>query len=111
MAPQSQRAQFMQGLRQLHIGDSSQKILSVLGTPTKDCLDGPITIPPTRLHRVLLYYLVIYEQGLTNAKWDEDVLLSFDRNERLEGVLGEGVEVPDSLQPGTRATGKGAITN
>lgn len=93
-----QETVFIKNAKQISIGDSVKKVISILGKP--DC--DQIICKKKRgrnkkdifIARELTYYLKIWEKGLANEKYDEFVYFYFDKNNILYKVNSNVDSIP-----------------
>jgi hypothetical protein len=82
--------EFFKKLKIIKVGDSVQKVKSILGEPTYD-QTGVSKEKGEFRARVLKYYIKILEKGLVNEKYDRSVRLIFN----VQGVL---IEIDSNVE-------------
>lgn len=82
----SEKAVLIENAKMMKVGDSYKEVLRLMGNPT---FDQPMARKEdSRITgRKLIYYAVIWEDGLVNEKHDEYVALYFNEADRLKEIL------------------------
>jgi len=78
--------ELLQKVCELKLGDSREEVIKRLGPPTHDHMFYTKEKGEFR-GRTLMYYLKIWESGLTNEKYDRFVMLQFDTSDALTKII------------------------
>jgi hypothetical protein len=92
--PPDQRERLVIAANQINLADPKADVLAALGTPDSDRVLVPKGIGLKPHGSSVKYYVVRYEDGLVNEKWDQSISFDFDVDGRLRYVFSNVADVP-----------------
>jgi len=94
-----QRALLVSKVQQINIGATRDSVKTMLGQPDVDDLTTRKERPGHPTGRRVRYYVVWYEKGSANERFDQDVTFWFDMNDHLLGIESNVAGIPNRPEP------------